>query len=211
MAPAGKGPERRLVEALEQLAAACVVRAHRARVDDLSQLEQSAIEITETGERLVANASEQPTLCDLHADFDLGLVPRRHRSRGQDRGVVVAPQLGPGRALYARVVAARALSDRTLELIGNDRARHTPPINVSARATLDVKSVTCAASALPPRRYSCSHPVRRPEQLDFDDTRPAQADRRASASSPRSPTNSLVTRQVYLPHHWRVPLPAHSR
>jgi len=82
--------ERWFVEPLEQLAAARVVRAHRSRVDDLSELEESAIEVGEVREGFVTNAREQPSLGDLDADLDLGFVPRRLRSRRQDRGVVVA-------------------------------------------------------------------------------------------------------------------------
>jgi hypothetical protein len=52
-------PERGLVEPLEWLTAACLVGAHRARVDDLGELEQqSAVEIAEARERLVADACE---------------------------------------------------------------------------------------------------------------------------------------------------------
>jgi hypothetical protein len=112
----GKRTERRLVESLEELATARVVDAHGARVDELGQLEQSAIEIAEARERLVADASEQPTLRDLHADFDLSLVARRLRARGQDRSVVVAGELS-SRALHGRVIAT-GFDHGALELIG---------------------------------------------------------------------------------------------
>ena len=118
----GQRRERGPVEPLEQLASARLVRAHRAAVEIRRELEQSRVERAEALELLVADAREQPALGDLHADFDLRLVTRRPRSRGQDGRRVVPPQLR-GHALDRRVVAARG-GHRALELVGDDCASH---------------------------------------------------------------------------------------
>src|SRR5687768_14331031 len=76
----GKRAERGFVEPLEQLTPTGLVRTHGARVDDLGELRQASIELSETRERLVADAREQPALGHLNADFDLGFVARRHGS-----------------------------------------------------------------------------------------------------------------------------------
>ena len=83
-------PERRPVEALEELAAArAAVVAHRLRVELVEQLGDARVQRGEREEGLVAQPREDPALGDLHGDLDLGLVARLRRARRQDRRPVV--------------------------------------------------------------------------------------------------------------------------
>jgi hypothetical protein len=166
----------------------------------LSQLEQSTIEIAKTREGLVANACEQPTLRDLNADFNLGLVPGRHRSRRQDRGAVVATELSGG-ALHGRVVATR-LDHSALELVGDDRVRHAAKERERAGDTrYEVRDL------LRPRCFRVGVVARAEnsdEQLDLDDFASDRVDKLRFHAGVVD--EQLVNRDVYLTHHRRLPL-----
>jgi hypothetical protein len=83
------------------------------------------VERGEGEEGLVAQAGEDPALDDLHRDFDLRLVARMCRPRGQDHGAVMLRELLVG-PLEPRLIPARQ-GDAALELVtdhgGGDPAK----------------------------------------------------------------------------------------
>ena len=137
----GQRPERGLVEALEELAAAGAVEAHGPGVEVGEQLGDAGVERGEGEEGLVAQAGEDPALDDLHRHLDLRLVARVRRPRGQDHRAVVLGELLVG-ALQAGLVAARD-GDAALELVADHGAPVTPPKNSKARWWLAIQSGTC--------------------------------------------------------------------
>jgi hypothetical protein len=114
----GERAERRLVQALEELAAAGAVEAHGARVEIGEELGAAGVESREGEEGLVPEAGEDPPLHDLDGDFDLRLVPGLRRPGREDDGAVVLRKVVV-RPLHPRLVATRH-DDAALELIGDD-------------------------------------------------------------------------------------------
>ena len=188
------------VEPLEQLATARLIRAHHAVVEVRGQLGQPRVERANALELLVADAGEQPALGDLHADLDLRLVPRRHRSRGEDRRPVVPPQLR-GRALDRGVVAARG-GHGALELVGDDGASHaTDERERAGHARHEVDDLLRA------RRLRVGEVARaehRDEQLHLDDLARLRVE--DLRPHPRVVDEQLVAGEVHLPHHGRLTL-----
>ena len=79
-------PQRRAIEALEELPAAHAVEfLHRPEVQVLEQLADPRVQRRKREVLLVSQPSEDPSLRDLHADLDLGLVARLARTRRHDR------------------------------------------------------------------------------------------------------------------------------
>ncbi len=113
-------------------------------------------------EGLVANAGEQPTLRDLHADLHLRLVPRGLRACRQDRRPVVATELRRG-ALDPWLIAARA-GDGALQLIGHDRARDAP--NEGQRTREAAREVRHALRVRGLRKRVVRRSEHRDEKLD---------------------------------------------
>src|SRR5690606_18717101 len=72
----GQRHQRGLVEPLEELAPARLVRAHGARVEVRDELSEAGVERAERRERLVADPRKEPALGDLNADLHLRLVAR---------------------------------------------------------------------------------------------------------------------------------------
>ena len=64
----GQRHQRGLVEALEELATARLVRAHGPRIEVRDELRETGVERAERRERLVADPREEPTLGDLNAN-----------------------------------------------------------------------------------------------------------------------------------------------
>src|SRR5712691_755191 len=114
----GERAERRLIETLEEVAAAGAVEPHRPGVEIRQELGDPRVEGGEGEEGLVTEAGEDPPLRDLHGDFDLRLVSGLRRERRQDDGAVVLREVVVG-PLQARLVAAGD-HDAALELIGHD-------------------------------------------------------------------------------------------
>ncbi len=60
----------------EELTPALAVAPHDSTIEVLDEIADAGVESGEGVEDFVADASEDPSLHDLHCDFDLGLVAR---------------------------------------------------------------------------------------------------------------------------------------
>lgn len=76
----------------------------------------------EREEAAVAQPGQHEALDDLHSHFDLGLVARSPRTRGEDRGVVVFGQLLVGAIDPGFIAAGRG--DAGLEVVADHRLWH---------------------------------------------------------------------------------------
>src|SRR6202030_3724339 len=76
---------------------------------------------------MIAQASQDPALRDLHGDLNLGLVLWPPRPCREDRGAVMAGHLGIG-SVYPRIVAI-GVGNGGLEIIADHELRHAAEIS----------------------------------------------------------------------------------
>ena len=86
-----QGPQRRPIEPFEELAAGSAEMAHDAGIQIGGQPAELLVELVEGEEGAVAKPRQNPTLDDLDADFDLGLVARLSRPGTPDALPLMLP------------------------------------------------------------------------------------------------------------------------
>ena len=129
-------PQCRSIVALEELPAAhAAERLHRPKVQIVEQLTDPRVQRHQREMLLASQAREDPSLRDLHADFDLRLVARLARTRRHDRRPVV-PRHVAVRPLDRRLVPARH-HHPGLELIRHDHLRHAVEVREGALVRSD--------------------------------------------------------------------------
>src|SRR5450631_3175924 len=107
----------------EQFGAAGAETAHLAGVEFDDQHPNSGIEFCQGKETLVAQAGQDPALCNLHGDLNLRLVLWPPRPCREDRGAIMAGHLGIG-AVDPGIVAIW-VGHGGLQIIADDELWHT--------------------------------------------------------------------------------------
>ncbi len=113
----GQRAKRRLVDLGKQQSARALHLLEGSLVDHLHQLTNAFVERPERREALLAQAHDDPALCNLHRDFDLGLVAGFVGSRRNDHDAVVLGHFLVG-GVDVRFVAVR-LRDARAQVVGH--------------------------------------------------------------------------------------------
>ena len=169
--------QRRSLHLLEELATTLAVPPHHAGVEVHQQLPQTRVERAQRVKDLVADAREQPSLRDLHGDFDLRLVARVRRASRQHRRAVVLAR-APRRCAAPRARTGTRASRPTS--IGPAPAPPVPLRSTRGRARDSRSSRGRAACSSPPRT---SGSTRRAPRRRARRRSPRPSSRRRSAAS----------------------------
>lgn len=154
-----------LVDALELAATTALELLEGPVVEFLEQLGDRRVQVFEREERGVPKSCEDPSLCDLHGDLDLGLVLRPAGPRRNDRGAVVLSELREHRVdLGIEAVRPR---DRTAKLVRHGDLRNPAEVLERARGRGDEVVALLRPRGLGEREAARAH--RGDVELDLDD------------------------------------------
>ena len=116
----GQGSQRGPVQFLEPASARALELAERLLIEPFEQVRDRFVERADGMETMMAQRRHDPTLRDLHADFDLGFVARLSHARWHDPGSVVFGHRLIQR-IQVRLIAARFV-DARFEVVGNQQS-----------------------------------------------------------------------------------------